>query len=143
MTAPIGTPSSGRGAVVATAPAALVEFVRERGMLTSGEAALCVACWLTLARDADTVSAREVRALYPRRELPESVPHMRSAAESLGGAVEAGLLEKVGAGTYRLTTLGRAVVLALPDRQAVGALRGLTRAAPRPKAGRRERWPMP
>jgi hypothetical protein len=124
-------------------PAALVEFVRGRGQLTSAEAALCVVCWLTLTCGADAVAAREVSALYPRRALPETVPHMRSAAESLGGAVEAGLLEKAGAGAYRLTALGRAVVLALPDRQAVGALRGLTRAAPRPKAARRDGWPVP
>jgi hypothetical protein len=123
-------------------PAALVEVVRARGQLTSSEAALCVVCWLTLVRGADTVAAREVRVLYPRRELPESVPRMRSPTEALGGAVDAGLLDKVGAGAYRLTALGRAVVLALPDRQAVGALRGLTRAAPRPKAVRKLGWPV-
>src|SRR5688572_17461073 len=91
---------------------ALVEFMRARGELSAAEGALCVLGWLVIEEGAEVVTAREVRALYPRRELPVLLPPLHRAPESLATSVRQGLLEVAGVAAYRLTSLGRAVVLA-------------------------------
>lgn len=136
-------------------PTDLVAWLRGKGALSRAEIALCIAYWLTeggaggaggagaAARHADVVTAAGVRAAYPRREMADALSPWFDVYTALAAAVAARFVERapeVGRACYRVTALGRAVAVALPDRRRVRVLRGAARAprcraAPLPMSG--------
>ena len=109
--------------------AELTVFLEGKGSLRSHEAILCVLYWVERGASAP-VRAREISLLYPRHDGRRLPP----AAQELRHHVERGLAESLGDGRYRLTTLGRQVVEALPDRAEAARLHGL-----KPPSGARAR----
>lgn len=109
--------------------AAFAAFIATKGSLRGSEAVLCALHWLGGDSDGGVVHSTEVRALYPRHHGRR----LGSAAQPLRHLSDRGLAEAVGDGRYRITSLGRLVVELLPDRAAIGQLRGLRSAAPAPQ----------
>jgi hypothetical protein len=108
--------------------AAFASFLATKGAVRLHEAILCALYWL----DRETpgpVQANDLRTIYPRHDGRL----VTSPAQELRHHVKRGLTAPMGDGLYRLTELGRAVVEALPDQDAVAKLRGV-----RPR-GRRSR----
>ena len=130
-TGPIPTP--------ADAPS-LQSFLLARGPLLRTETALCLAYWVTVREGAADVGAGDVRTLHARHRRGAALPAMRSATEALRAAEQMGMLECPTPSRYRLTEMGLGVVRVLPDREAVGAVRGLGRAARAPRAVARGSW---
>jgi hypothetical protein len=126
-------------ALAGTAPT-LEAFLLARGPLLRLETALCLGYWATRVDGAPDGGAGDVRLLHARHRRGAALPPMRSATESLRGAERLGLMEPTTVGRYRLSTLGEAVVHALPDREAVGALRGLGKASRAPRQVARGSW---
>ena len=125
---------------VPTAVPSLEAFLLARGPLLRTETALCLVYWATLCEGAADVGAGDLRILHARHRRGAALPTMRSATESLRAAEQMGMLECPTPSRYRLTEMGRGVVRALPDREAVGAVRGLGRAARAPRAVARGSW---
>jgi hypothetical protein len=107
---------------------AIADFVHGKGgAMRPSYAMLCVMYWLERERGCEAVSAADVKAILPR--LGDAVAgRLRSPADTLRRARDEQLVEPLGAGAYRLTPLGVAVVDALPDAVRVGAIRGAQRA---------------
>jgi hypothetical protein len=99
---------------------AFASFLSTKRAFRLHEAILCALYWLD-GETAGPVRANEIRAIYPRHEGRL----VTSPAQELRHHVKRGLTESLGDGVYRLTSLGRAVVEALPDQDAVAKLRGL------------------
>jgi hypothetical protein len=72
------------------------------------------------------VCGADIRALFPRRQDGIAGP-LRNPHDLLRRAAERQLLDALGDGWYRITTLGRDVVDALPDDARVAELRGCRR----------------
>jgi len=112
------------------------DFVRARGeALRPVYVALCIACWLRDHAGRDAVCGADVRALFPTSSDGER-QRLRSPTDLLRRARNDGFLDSAGAGWYRVTALGRAVVDALPDLGAMESLVG--RATARCAARRRQ-----
>jgi hypothetical protein len=118
----------------------LEAFLLARGPLLRSETALCLAYWATLVDGVPDVGAGDVRALHARHRRGAALPPMRSTTESLRAAERLGLMEGTTPGRYRMSPLGASVVRALPDREAVGALRGLGKASRAPRQVARGSW---
>jgi hypothetical protein len=104
----------------------VADFVHAKGgAMRPSYAMLCL--MYCLERDGDrATTAADVKAILPR--LGDVVDgRLRSPADTLRRARDERLVETVGAGAYRLTALGAAVVDALPDAARVGAIRGTQR----------------
>jgi hypothetical protein len=125
---------------VPSAEPTLEAFLLARGPLLRTETAVCLAYWATVCEGAADVGAGDVRLQHARHRRAAALPPMRSATESLRAAEQMGMLECSTPSRYRLTELGLGVVRALPDRSAVGAVRGLGRAARAPRAVARGSW---
>lgn len=118
----------------------LEAFLLARGPLLRTETALCLVYWATVCEGAADVGAGDVRTLHARHHRGAALPAMRSATEALRAAEQVGMLECPAPCRYRLTEMGLGVVRVLPDREAVGAVRGLGRAARAPRAVARGSW---
>ena len=118
----------------------LEAFLLARGPLLRTETALCLVYWVTVCEGAADVGAGDVRILHARHRRGAALPAMRSATEALRAAEQLGMLECPAPARYRLTEVGLGVVHVLPDREAVGAVRGLGRAARAPRAVARGSW---
>jgi hypothetical protein len=103
---------------------AIADFVYAKGgEMRPSYAMLCVAYWLEREGGGAGICAADLKAIMP--QLGDAVAgRLRSPADTLRRARDEQLLEPVGAGRYRLTPLGAAVVDALPDSAQVGAIRG-------------------
>ena len=113
---------------------AIADFVHAKGgAMRPSYAMLCVMYWLERECGCADVAAADVKAVLPR--LGDAVAgRLRSPADTLRRARDEQLVEALGAGRYRLTPLGVAVVDALPDAAQVGAMRGGQRARCRRRA---------
>lgn len=123
---------------------ALQHFVLDKQAVRAAEVILCVVYWLTERLGVASVTARDIRAWYP---ADLEIRRLRSAGDTLRLLRNAGLVALASpdgaspiltparatpltATGHRLTAQGQAVVEALPDRELVGALRGMRGAAP-------------
>jgi hypothetical protein len=106
----------------------VADFVHAKGgAMRPSYALLCVMHWLEHEHGCADVGVGDVKAILPR--LGDVVDgRLRSPTDTLRRARDQGLVDALGAGRYRLTPLGTAVVDALPDAGQVGAMRGLTQA---------------
>jgi hypothetical protein len=112
----------------------IADFVHAKGgAMRPSYAMLCVIYCLERLHGAASVTAADVKAILP--QLGDVVDgRLRSPADTLRRARDEQMVESVGAGAYRLTPLGVAVVDALPDAAHVGAIRGTQRARCRRRA---------
>jgi hypothetical protein len=108
---------------------AVADFVYAKGgEMRPRYALLCVVYWLQYEHGCAAVATADVKAIMP--PLGGAMAgRLRSAADALRRSREERLVESLGDGAYRLTTLGAAVVHALPDNGRVSALRGAQRTS--------------
>ncbi len=100
------------------------EYMRDRGAeLRPAYAALVIMSYLQRVLGCDAVCGADVRALYPPRES-RIAGSLHNAHDILRRAAVRRLVEPLGDGWYRLTSLGSAVVDALPNDDQVALLRG-------------------
>lgn len=127
----------GTGGSAALTPAALKtmtakDFLKLKTPATDLERFVCLAYYLTHARDTAQFTTRDITKLNSEALGPD---FSNAAATATNGVKQSKFLSRAGGGKKRITTLGEAVVEALPDRQKA---KEAAAAAPR-RAKRKDR----
>lgn len=109
----------GAGGSAALTPATLKtmtakEFLKLKSPATDLERFVCLAFYLTHAKDAAQFTTRDITKLNSEALGPD---FSNAAATAMNGVKQSKFLSRAGGGKKRITTLGEAVVEALPDRQ--------------------------
>lgn len=109
----------GAGASAALTPATLKtmtakDFLKLKSPATDLERFVCLAYYLTQAKDTAQFTTRDITKLNSEALGPD---FSNAAATAMNGVKQSKFLSRAGGGKKRITTLGEAVVEALPDRQ--------------------------
>lgn len=106
------------------------EFVKGKSPTTDLERFVCLAYYLTRARETPQFTTRDIKRLNADALGPD---FSNAAATATNGVTQSKFLSRAGGGRKRITTLGEAIVDALPDRQKVKEV-----AAGAPRRGKRK-----
>lgn len=92
------------------------DFLRSKAPITDRERLICLAYYLTHARDNVSFSTRDITKLNAEAH---GADFSNPAATAMNCVIQSKFLSAAGGGKKRITTLGEAVVEALPDRSKV------------------------
>lgn len=135
-----GTLGAGASAALTTATIKTVtakEFLKLKSPATDLERFVCLAYYLTHAKDTAQFTTRDITKLNGEALGPD---FSNAAATAMNGVKQSKFLSRAGGGKKRITTLGEAVVEALPDRQkAKEVAAGAPRRSKRKDRGKRRK----